>query len=82
VAAITQDIPGALQDAFPSYEDAVALYTAAFGIGHVHRVVEVDGIHDQNIAATPLIYQRRQSAESSIWGRVSYINNIAAEWEG
>lgn len=69
-------------DTFANYEDAAALYTLAFGQGHVHRIVEIGGIHDQATAAIVAPCRRRLSGTSSIWDKVSDIDDIAANWSG
>jgi len=79
VKLMTRDVPGAFADSFANYKDATALYTLAFGQGLVYQMVEVGGVHDK--AITPPC-GRRLSGTSSIWGEVSDIDSIAAEWSG
>ena len=53
VAPITAGVPGALDNSFDSYKDAVTLYSVAFGQGLVHRVVEVRGAYDDENLSLP-----------------------------
>jgi hypothetical protein len=82
VESLTEGVPGAHVDTFDSYDDAVALYTLAFGQGLVSRMVEAGGIHDQVAAPGSPPRRRRSSGESRLWDEVSDIDEIAAKWAG
>jgi hypothetical protein len=82
VASITAGVPGALDDSFHSYKDAVTLYSAAFDQGLVHRVVEVRGVYDDEKFVPARPRRPRRSSESSIWDKVTDIDSVAAKWGG
>jgi hypothetical protein len=76
VEPIIQGIPGAISDDVASYDYAVALYTMAYNMGHVCRVVRVGGVYDDQHPHPSL------SGGSSIWDEVSDIGDVAAQWSG
>jgi hypothetical protein len=78
-----QGVPGATVDTFDTYKDAFSLYFLAFDQGQVHHVVWVGGIYDQGVVTPSPPHRHHQlSGTSSIWGQVSDINSIAAQWSG
>ena len=82
ITSLVKGVPDSLTDEFESYEDAVKLYSLAFTLGHVFRMVEVSGIHHRS-AAPPILHPgRRFSGSSSIWSKVSDIDDLAAHWPG
>jgi hypothetical protein len=82
ISSLVKGVPDSFTDNFESYEDAVELYTLAFSLGYVFRMVEVGGIHDQSTAPPIPPPCRRFSGSSSIWGGVSDIDDLAAQWSG
>ena len=79
---ITNGVPRALIDTFTNYEDAAALYTLASSQEHVHQIVEIGDIHDHATTAIVAPCRRHLSGTSSIWDKVSDIDDIAANWSG
>jgi hypothetical protein len=80
VIHITQGVPVAIKDTFDNYADAAALHPAAYGQGHVYQMVEVGGMYDRY--AVPPSLSGLSLGTSSIWGKVSDIDNLAAQWSG
>jgi hypothetical protein len=79
---ITTGVPGARSIPLCDYNAAIALYSAAFAEGLVHQVVEVGGAYDDQVLSPIRARRPRRSSESSIWGKVTDIDEIAAEWVG
>jgi hypothetical protein len=82
VAPITTGVPGARSVSFDNHKAAAALYTAAFSQGLVHRIVAVGGAFDDETSIITRPRRPRRSSESSIWGKVTDINDVAAQWSG
>ena len=77
--SVVEGVPGAICDSFDTYKSASTLYTAAFGQGLVRRVVEVGGIYDDDVKfVSPRQRRRRRSSKSSLWDKVSDINDATA----
>jgi DNA-binding LacI/PurR family transcriptional regulator len=82
VTPITTGVPGAQSVAFDNHKAAAALYTAAFSQGIVRRIVVIGGAFDDETSIITRSRRPRRSSESSIWGKVTDIDDVAAEWRG
>jgi hypothetical protein len=81
-ATVTYGVPRARSVPLDSHKAAVALYAAAFSEGLVRRVVEVGGEFDDQKRVPKTLRRPRRSSESSIWGKVTDIDGVAAQWGG
>ena len=82
VATITSGVPRARSVPLDSHAAAVALYAAALSEGLVRRVVEVGGEFNDQQRVPRMLRRPRRSSESSVWGKVTDINDVAAQWGG
>jgi hypothetical protein len=82
VLPIVTGVPNASTDSFIAYNDAYCLYVTAYDQGMVHRVVEVGGAYDDKQPVPKRLCRPCRSSESSIWGQVTDINEVAAQWGG
>jgi hypothetical protein len=82
VLPIVTGVPDASIDSFVAHKDAYRLYIAAYDQGMVHRVVEVGGAYDDKQPVPKRLPRPHRSSESSIWGQVMDINEVAAQWGG
>jgi hypothetical protein len=80
VDPITTGVPGARSVPLCDYNAAVALYAAASAEGLVQRVVEVGGVYDDEVLSPTKIRRPRRSSESSIWAKITDIDDVAAKW--
>jgi hypothetical protein len=82
VAPIIARVPNTLTNSFAIHKDALALYTVAYDMGLIHHVVEVGGNYNDERAVRKRPRHPRKLSESSIWGQITDIDEIAAQWGG
>ena len=82
MAPITAGVPGVQSVAFDNHNTAAALYTAAFSQGIVRHIVAIGGAFDDETSITTRPRHPHRSSKSSIWGKVTDIDDVAAQWSG